>query len=71
MHCAGKHFRLGRRTKTLLAAALIVAFTACAQAQGMPESTAYFLSAQDGRAGLVDGKPAVRNANDTSAGSHA
>lgn len=65
MNCASKYFRLGCRTKTLLAAALSVAFTACAQTRGMPESTAYFLSAQDGRAGLVDGKPAVRNANDT------
>lgn len=39
--------------------------TACAGAPATPESPSYFLSVQDGRAGLVDGRPVVRDAADT------
>ncbi|WP_455286860.1 YncE family protein [Cupriavidus necator] len=50
-----------------LAAAAAAAGTlaACAGTPVAPRPTAYFLSVQDGRAGLVDGKPVVRNAGDT------
>ena len=50
------------------AAAAVVAITALAGCAGMlpkQEAASYFLSVQDGRAGLVDGKSVVRNAVDT------
>ncbi|WP_454738577.1 beta-propeller fold lactonase family protein [Cupriavidus necator] len=48
-----------------LAAAAAGTLAACAGTPVAPRPTAYFLSVQDGRAGLVDGKPVVRNAGDT------
>ncbi|MGO4607723.1 YncE family protein [Variovorax sp. 2RAF20] len=50
------------------AAAAVFAITAlagCAGTLPKQEAASYFLSVQDGRAGLVDGKPVVRNAMDT------
>lgn len=41
------------------------ALAACAGAPASPEAASYFLSVQDGRSGLADGKPVVRDAADT------
>ncbi|KPD14876.1 hypothetical protein ADM96_36850 [Burkholderia sp. ST111] len=44
---------------------VFAALTGCANTLGSSASNSYFLSAQDGRAGLNDGKPEVRGATDT------
>ena len=48
-----------------LVAAASVALAACAGAPAVPDARSYFLSVQDGRAGLIDGKPLVRDAPDS------
>lgn len=48
-----------------LVAVAALAMGACANAPSAPERSAFFLSVQDGRAGLVDGKPLLRKADDT------
>lgn len=50
------------RTLVFAAAA---ALAACAGTSPASETPSYFLSVQDGRAGLADGKPVVRDAADT------
>lgn len=54
--------RLLRRSLAAIAAASLAA---CAVTPAAHEATSYFLSVQDGRAGLADGKTVVRNAGDT------
>lgn len=48
-----------------LAAASVAALAACAGTPPVAEAPSYFLSVQDGRAGLADGKPVVRDAADS------
>jgi DNA-binding beta-propeller fold protein YncE len=48
-----------------LAVAAAATLAACAGTPTAPEATSYFLSVQDGRAGLVDGRSVVRDAADT------
>jgi DNA-binding beta-propeller fold protein YncE len=49
----------------VIAAAAVTALAACAGAPPTSEQPAYFLSVQDGRAGLADGRSVVRDAADT------
>lgn len=49
----------------VLAIAAAIALAGCAGTRTASEAPAYFLSIQDGRAGLDDGKAVVRNAADT------
>lgn len=48
-----------------VAAAAVGALAGCAGTPARQEAPAYFLSVQDGRAGLADGKSVVREATDT------
>jgi len=63
------HADMTHASSFLLRCVLVVtggaALAACAGAPVAPEATSYFLSAQDGRAGLVDGNPLVRDAADS------
>lgn len=54
-----------RFLRGLLAAACTALVAACAGTPSAHEPVTYFLSVQDGRAGLADGKPLVRDAPDT------
>lgn len=56
---------LPHRASLALVAAAAAVLAACAGAPAAPEAASYFLSVQDGRAGLADGKPVVRGAPDT------
>jgi WD40 repeat protein len=51
--------------RVILSAVVAGALAGCAGFQPASESKSYFLSIQDGRAGLVDGKSIVRDAADT------
>ena len=51
--------------RCVLALTTAAALAACAGAPTAAETSTYFLSVQDGRAGLADGKPVVRDAADT------
>ena len=51
--------------KRLLIAAAAAALASCASTQSANDAPSYFLSVQDGRAGLADGKSVVRDAVDT------
>jgi DNA-binding beta-propeller fold protein YncE len=51
--------------RVILTAVVAGALAGCAGFQQTSESKSYFLSIQDGRAGLVDGKSIVRDAADT------
>ncbi|GAO21490.1 hypothetical protein ALISP_1310 [Alicycliphilus sp. B1] len=61
-----KSFLIPKLTRLLGAVGIAAMLVACT---GMPVSPTvaptYFLSVQDGRAGLIDGKPVVRNAADS------
>lgn len=48
-----------------LAVAAGLVITGCAALGSGPQTPAYFFSVQDGRAGLADGKPVIRDAADT------
>lgn len=48
-----------------LAAAVAATLAGCASLEPTPRKPSYFLSVQDGRVGLVDGKPVTRSAPDT------
>ncbi|MBP0622400.1 YncE family protein [Cupriavidus consociatus] len=48
-----------------LVATAVVALAACANTTPTPRQSSYYLSVQDGRAGLTDGKPVVRQSGDT------
>lgn len=48
-----------------LAAVCVAALAACASTPPAPQQSSYYLSVQDGRAGLADGKPVVRKADDS------
>lgn len=54
--------RFLRRVSVVVAA---ITLAACVGTPAQPEATSYFLSVQDGRAGLLDGKPVTRNTEDT------
>ncbi|QQX89561.1 YncE family protein (plasmid) [Cupriavidus necator] len=45
--------------------AAVAALAACANTPSTPKQASYYLSVQDGRAGLTDGKPVVRKSDDT------
>jgi DNA-binding beta-propeller fold protein YncE len=51
--------------RSTLTVAATAALAACAGTPPAQEASSYFLSVQDGRAGLVDGKSVVRDAADT------
>lgn len=51
--------------RTMVAAVAFAAVAGCANTPVSPATSYYFLSAQEGRAGLNDGKPEVRGAPDT------
>ncbi|RZL96116.1 MAG: YncE family protein [Variovorax sp.] len=51
--------------RSVLAVAAALALTGCAGPRPASETPSYFLSVQDGRAGLADGKAVVRNASDS------
>ncbi|MCY1220318.1 Lactonase, 7-bladed beta-propeller [compost metagenome] len=51
--------------RVALAVASTAVLNACVSAPAAQEAASYFLSVQDGRAGLADGKPVVRDAADT------